>query len=418
MKRNRWLLALCAVGIHLSIGSIYAWSQIAALIQQQMSSVHSWTLTQITVTFSIAICALGLSAAFLGRFVGKKGPKYSGIIASILFGIGLVGGGLALKYDNLTMLYITYGVLGGAGIGIGYITPVSTLLKWFPDRRGLAMGLAIMGFGFGAALEVFLLQNLLPALGITSISSGLMILGVVYFIVMFISSLYLAPPPKGWKLAGFEEKISKGKTVVKEDLAQLGAVEALKTSRFYFLWIMLFINVTCGIALIAVAKLMGTDIILLSSQAAAVMVMLMSLFNGFGRIFWANVSDYITRPVTFIVYFVLQIIAFFVLTQTRNPYVFQGFVFLILTCYGGGFSAIPAYIGDVFGTKEAGMIHGYILTAWSAAGLLGPILIAECYQITGLYQDSLYIFIGLLIIALIVSIIAAVNIKNIRKAKA
>jgi MFS transporter, OFA family, oxalate/formate antiporter len=415
--KNRWLLALCAVGIHISIGSVYAWSQIAVSIKKQLTV--QWGIGQITLTFAIAICALGLAAAFMGHFVEKKGPKASGMLSAVLFGAGLVGAGIALKMENIWLLYLTYGVLGGVGIGIGYITPVSTLLKWFPDKRGLAMGMAIMGFGFGAAIEIFILQNILPSLGITSISNGVIILGVLYFVLIFISSLYLAPPPKDWVPKGYTPDLeNNGKQkVIKQDLENLFANEAVRKIRFYYLWLMLFINVCCGIALISVAKFMGHDVIMLSSQAAAVMVMLMSVFNGCGRIFWASISDYISRPITYITFFVIQIIAFFVLTQTTNAILFQAVVFVILTCYGGGFSVAPAYIGDIFGTKQPGAIHGYILTAWAAAGLVGPTLIAFTKQITGSYHDALYVFIVFLIVAFIISLLMIANIRKIEKNK-
>ena len=415
--KNRWLMALCAVGIHISIGSVYAWSQIAVSIKNELH-VH-WGLGEITITFSIAICALGLAAAFMGHFVEKKGPRVSGMLSAVLFGAGLIGAGFALKMENIWLLYLTYGVLGGVGIGIGYITPVSTLLKWFPDRRGLAMGMTIMGFGFGAAIEVFLLQNLLPSLGITCVSTGVIILGVLYFILIFLSSQYLSIPPTGWIPKGYvsEDIKDANQKVIKQDLENLFANEAVKKIRFYYLWLMLFINVSCGIALISVAKFMGHDIIMLTSQAAAVMVMLMSVFNGCGRIIWASISDYLSRPITYLAFFVIQIIAFFILTITKEPLIFQVLVFLILTCYGGGFSLIPAYIGDIFGTKQAGAIHGYILTAWAAAGLVGPTLIAYTKEITGSYHDALYIFIVFLVIAFFISLLMIANIRKIEKAK-
>lgn len=191
--KNRWFIAACAVALHISIGSIYAWSQIAVSITQEFPWV--WDLKQITLTFSIAIICLGLTSAFLGHFVERKGPRISGIIAAFFFSSGLLGASFAIQYESLILLYLSYGVLCGIGMGLGYLTPVSTLLKWFPERRGLAMGMAIMGFGFGAALEVFLLQHFLPSLGIHTIASGLLALSGIYFILMFSAALYLAPPP-------------------------------------------------------------------------------------------------------------------------------------------------------------------------------------------------------------------------------
>jgi MFS transporter, OFA family, oxalate/formate antiporter len=294
-KRNRWMLAVCAVGIHLSIGSIYAWSQIAVSITKQFP--NQWSLVQITLCFSIAIVCLGIATLFLGHFVDRKGPKVSGIIAACLFGAGLVGGGIAIHIGSIYLLYLTYGVLGGFGIGLGYITPVSTLLKWFPDRRGLAMGLTIMGFGFGAAIEVLLLQNLFPALGITSVATGLIIIGAIYFIAMFLSSLYLAPPPKGWLPKGFtvvKTTVKTSKKHICEDLDSVTAYGALGTKRFYYLWVMLFINVCAGIALISVAKFMGEQVILLTSAGAAIMVIFMSPWRQLKMDFTDNYKIFVT----------------------------------------------------------------------------------------------------------------------------
>ena len=407
--RNRWLLALCAVGIHISIGSIYAWSQIAESIQQQVGA--DWGLGEITITFTIAICALGLAAAFMGHFVDRRGPRTSGILAAVCFGLGLVGAGLALQLESLWLLYLSYGLLGGIGIGIGYITPVSTLLKWFPDRRGLATGMTIMGFGFGAAIEVTLLQSVFPLLGIQRIAAALPVLGIIYFVLMLGCSLYLAPPPSDWQPEAKATARARRKPKM-EDLESITAKTALTRVKFYSLWLMLFINVCCGIALIAVAKMMGREVILLSSAAAALMVMLMSIFNGLGRIFWASASDYLTRPLTYVLFFGLQIGAFLILTGTTNAILFQVMVCLILSCYGGGFSVIPAYIGDVFGTREAGAIHGYILTAWAAAGIVGPMLIAFTRQMTGSYHGALLFLTALLAVALVIALLTMGHVRR------
>ena len=418
--KNRWLIALSAVGIHLSIGSIYAWSKIGTAVQEQLDA--HWSLKQITLTFGIAIFFLGVSAACMGHFVEKKGPRAAGRVAACFFGVGVTLGGYALKIENLYMLYICYGMLGGIGLGVGYVTPVSTLVKWFPDKRGLATGMAIMGFGFGAAVQIILLQKVFPAFGLTSIATSLMILGPIYFVIMFASAQYLAPPPKDWAPEGFSgEGASKKKT---EDLAQLTANEAIKTPRFYFLWLMLFINVTCGIALISVAKNMGSEVIQLGDDAAALFVVLMSLCNGLGRIAWSAFSDFIGRPLTYVTFFVLQIACFLWLSTffgreiaSSDQVIFQGIVLLILTCYGGGFSAVPAFIGDLFGTKQLGAIHGYMLTAWAAAGLTGSTLIAYVKDATGSYQNALYVFTGFFVVALVISIVMILNIKKLRAEK-
>ena len=410
IEKNRWLMALSAVGVHICIGSVYAWSVYVKPIQEQMS----WTLTDVTIAFSIAIFFLGLSAALMGKFVEKNGPRVSAIIAASLFGLGTAGSGLAIMMESKMLLYFFYGVFGGCGLGIGYISPVSTLVKWFPDKRGMATGLAIMGFGFASAIWGPTIKILIEAVGI---SATFFILGAVYFVVMFASALYLQAPEDGYLPEKFKKKIKEGKKKIKEDLQILGLNEAIKTPRFYGLWLMLFINVTCGIAIIGVASPLLQEVIGISAIAAAAAVGLMGIFNGAGRIFWASLSDYLTRPVVYIIFFLTQAIAFYILPSITEIVVFQVILFFIMSCYGGGFASIPAYIGDIFGTKELGAIHGYILTAWAAAGLVGPLIISMVKDSTGSYSQTLYVFAGFFIIALIISILMLINIKTIQKKK-
>lgn len=394
--KNRWFIVTSAVGIHLSIGSVYAWSNFTTPLMEQFK----WTASQVQLTFSLAILFLGLSAAFLGHFVEKHGPRKAGLLAAAFFGVGVFGSGFAVNIGSLPLLYICYGVLGGIGLGVGYIAPVSTLVKWFPDRRGMATGLAIMGFGFAAAISSPIMDALIKSVGT---ANTFFILGASYFIVMTVSSLYLEKPDEDWSPKGFKEKLASGK--VTEDLSQMTANEAIKTSRFYYLWIMLFINVTCGIAILSAAKPLAVESIGLSTAEAAALVGILGLFNGLGRIGWAAASDYLGRPNTYTTFFVLQIILFSILPFTSVSILFQLMLVIIYTCYGGGFSAIPAYIGDLFGTKQLGAIHGYILTAWAAAGLAGPMFAAYIKDATGSYANSLLFFSGLFVIALIVSIV-------------
>ncbi|ARK29085.1 L-lactate MFS transporter [Halalkalibacter krulwichiae] len=403
--KNRWLIALSAVGIHISIGSVYAWS----VFTNPMMEQFGWELSSVSFTFSIAILFLGLSAAFMGHFVEKYGPRRSGIVAAIFFGIGLIGSGVAVSLESIWLLYFTYGVLGGIGTGVGYITPVSTLIKWFPDRRGLATGLAIMGFGFAAMIASPIMANLIGSVGI---SNTFYILGTIYFIIMISSALYIERPP-----AGYMENIqtSTGKKVV-SDLSQLTANEAVKTRRFWYLWIMLFINITCGIAILSVASPMAQEIAGLSAAAAATMVGIMGVFNGLGRIGWASISDYIGRANVYTAFFAIQIGSFFLLPSITHAIMFQVVLFLILTCYGGGFASVPAYIGDLFGTKQLGAIHGYILTAWAAAGLAGPIIASWVRETTDSYAGTLYIFGFMFIAALIVSLLIRIDIKQLKQA--
>jgi len=413
-NKNRWLIALSAVGIHICIGSVYAWSVYTKPILLKMTHLD-WNLFDVTLTFSIAITFLGLSAAVMGKFVERKGPKIAGIIAAILFGLGTFSAGFAILFESKGLLYLTYGVIGGCGLGIGYITPVSTLVKWFPDKRGLATGLAIMGFGFASAISAPAIKFLIDQV---DISGTFFILGSVYFVVMFVSALYLERPPEGYMPEGFKEEVANGTKKMVFNLENLTRDEAIKTPRFYGLWVMLFINVTCGIALISIASPLLQEVTGVTSIVAASAVGLMGIFNGAGRIIWASASDYLTRPVVYIVFFTTQIFAFYLLPNASSIFIFQILLFYIMTCYGGGFSSIPAYIGDLFGTKELGAIHGYVLTAWAAAGLVGPSLIAYVKDITGEYSSALYVFTGLFAVALLVSIAMLVNINSIKSERA
>ncbi len=407
VTKNRWLIALSAVGIHISIGSVYAWSNFTA----PLKNMFGWSDSEVALTFSIAILFLGLSAAFLGHFVEKYGPRKAGLLAAIFFGIGITGSGLAVDFGSKYMLYVCYGALGGIGLGVGYIAPVSTLVKWFPDRRGLATGLAIMGFGFAAAISSPIMNSLIETVGV---ANTFYILGVSYFAIMTLSSLYLEKPAEGWLPEGFQAKIESGEAKPTMELSQLMANEAVKTKRFWYLWLMLFINVTCGIAILAVAKPLAMESIGIDMTAAAALVGAIGIFNGLGRIGWASLSDYIGRPNTYTAFFVLQIIMFFFLPQVSIQWLFMAMLIVVYTCYGGGFSSIPAYIGDMFGTKQLGAIHGYILTAWAAAGLVGPLFAAWIKDTTGSYAGSLTFFSGLFVVALVISILIRFDINRLK----
>jgi OFA family oxalate/formate antiporter-like MFS transporter len=404
-KKNRWLIALAGVGIHISIGSVYAWSVFTSPLQAELG----WSLSNVSFTFSLAILFLGLSAAFMGHFVEAKGPRISGLVSTGFFASGLAIAGFAVQLESLWLLYLGYGVLGGIGLGIGYITPVSTLVKWFPDRRGMATGLAIMGFGFAAMLASPAMEFMIETF---SIAMTFYVVAVVYFVIMLLSSLYLEKPPEGYHPEGVDLEDEK---TTKQDAVQLTANEAIKTRRFYFLWIMLFINVTCGIAILAVASPMAQEIAGLSAGAAALMVGIMGVFNGGGRLAWATVSDYMGRPNVYTMFFIIQIALFLILPSVTQALLFQAMLFIIISCYGGGFASIPAYIGDIFGTKQLGAIHGYILTAWAAAGLVGPFISSTVYEATQSYTLTLYIFAGMFVVALLVSLLIRVDIKKINR---
>ena len=414
--KNRWLIAASAVGVHASIGSVYAFS----VFKKPLEQAFGWSNTSIAVTFSLAIFFLGMSAAIMGHFVEKHGPRKSGMLAATFFGGGLLVAGLGASLGNLYLVWLGYGVLGGIGLGIGYITPVSTLVKWFPDRRGLATGLAIMGFGFGAMIGGPLFNYIMDTFGIMTggIANTWFIMGVVYLVIMFASASYLERPPEGWMPEGMKAAVAAGKKKVTADLTQMTANESIKTLPFYGLWVMMFINISCGIGVIYAASPLAQESIGLSAAEAAAVVGLMSLFNGLGRIGWASFSDILGRGNTYLTFFVVQIVAFILLPNITSVILFQIVLYTILTCYGGGFATLPAFIGDLFGTKQLGAIHGYVLTAWALAGLTGPQILAYVYEKTGSYETTLYIFAGAFVVAMVVSLIMKAYIARALAAKA
>ena len=373
------------------IGSVYAWSVFTEPIAKQTG----WTEASVAGAFSIAIFFLGMSAAFMGRIVEAAGPRLTGTISSILYSVGIILTGYSIHIHSLLLLYIAYGVIGGLGLGSGYVTPVSTIIKWFPDKRGLATGLAIMGFGFAAMLTGPVAQNLIASVGL---EKTFYILGTFYFVVMIISAQFIRKPNSSKESVSLEKKgirITTG--------PELTANQAVKTKSFVLLWFMFFINITCGIGLVSAASPMAQEMTGMSAATAAVMVGIIGLFNGFGRLIWATLSDFIGRPVTFSAIFIVNVVMLSTILTFSSPLVFVIALCLVLSCYGAGFSVIPAYLGDVFGTKELGAIHGYILTAWAVAGIVGPLLLSFTHQILHSYSVTLIVFIIIDILALISS---------------
>ncbi len=450
---NRWLIAPAALGIHLCIGSVYAWSLFnPALIKRVgivTSAADDWSLKSVVWIFTVAIVFLGLSAAIAGKWLEKVGPRMVGTVAAFCWGGGFLVGGLGIMTGNLWLLYLGYGVIGGCGLGLGYVSPVSTLIRWFPDRRGMATGIAIMGFGGGAMLAKFLIgpmisffykapeylgtadtinlvteggrrmaeiggslkevvvigandvaKMLVPGpegvyaigTGTVGVAETFFTLGVVYFVIMLIAAFSYRVPAEGWTPAGWtppKEAATHG--MITQHHVHID--QALKTPQFYQLWLMLCLNVTAGIGVISVAKTMVTEIFgstlpdIVDLEFAATYVMMLSLFNMVGRFFWASTSDFIGRKMTYFIFFGLGILLYtsipFIAQQVSvTPAVmwlvlFYGVTMIIFTMYGGGFATIPAYLADIFGTKYVGGIHGRLLTAWSTAGVLGPLAITS-----------------------------------------
>jgi MFS family permease len=452
-KFNRWLVPPAALCIHLCIGMAYGFSvfwlpmsrlvaggdsaECAAqgFIAALTTTTCNWSVPAETHVFETFIAVLGISAAIWGGWLEHAGPRKAGFIAALCWGGGLALGGVGVSLHQLWLFYLGCGLIGGVGQGLGYITPVSTLIKWFPDRRGLATGFAIMGYGggamIGAPLAVWLMGHFAVD-GKPNAAVTLIILGIVYFIVMSIGALGFRVPPAGWHPLGWTPPKDNGKAMITNRHVHLD--EAIKTPQFWLIWLVLCLNVTAGIAVISMASPMLQDVFgphLLSNDgaglspdaqkaaivaAAAGLVGLISLFNSLGRIFWASLSDKIGRKPTYNCFFILGVILYVLLPTWGHliiPALFVLSVCIILTMYGGGFATVPAYLADIFGTQMVGAIHGRLITAWSVAGVVGPALIASLrqYQIDGgvahtlVYDRTLYIMAGLLVVGLICNLL-------------
>lgn len=406
MKKNRWLIALSAIAIHLSIGGAYAYS----VYKNPIATELGWEASQITIAFTIMMGLAGFAAALFGGVVEKLGPRKAAMVAAVLFGLGQGGAGLAISMDSVILYWLTYGLLSGIGMGIGYIAPVSTLVKWFPNKRGLATGMAVLGFGSGALITAPVAVSLMENVGI---SNTYFILGISYFTLMFLGALYIASPKPG----DVEEFVATG-NIKSQEIAQMSAREAVRTKHFWMLWAMHLINVTSGLMMISVASPMAQEIVGLSVASAATMVGLMGLFNGAGRLIWAAASDYIGRSNVFVIFFAIQLIAFLTLPFTTNVIIFQLFIFLVVSCYGGGFSNLPAFASDLFGTKQLGVIHGYLLTTWSLGGIFGPIIVSTIKEATNSYIPVFYVFSFLIAISFGISLLIRSDVNKLKKQKA
>ena len=373
MSPNRWRIPIGAVAVHICIGSVYAWSTFNRPIQALFPD-EPWWFSPPYTTFTTELVLLGLSAAFGGPWVERRGPRVAATAAALFFGVGLIVGGLGLAIRQPVIVFLGMGVIGGIGCGLGYISPVSTLVKWFPDRRGMATGMAIMGFGGGAFLAGYLNVFFMDRIGV---ANTVMTLGATYLVIMLIGSRLLERPPAGWRPAGWTPAAVTRAMIADRSVTRN---EAIQTMQFFLLWGILFINVTAGIGILAQASPMMQDMFHRTALQAATVVSLISIFNASGRFLWASGSDYIGRRNTYSIFFLAQFLLFLLiprLAASGNWMVFQVSLFTVFTMYGGGFATIPAFLADIFGPENVGAIHGALLTAWSAAAVAGPVIITE-----------------------------------------
>lgn len=370
---NRWLIPMGAVMVHVCIGSVYAWSTFNRPIQAMFPGDPWWFRPPYT-TFTTALMLLGLSAAVAGPWVERRGPRVAATAAALFFGAGLLIGGVGLAIRQSVLVFLGMGLIGGIGCGLGYISPVSTLVKWFPDRRGMATGMAIMGFGGGAFLAGYLNVYFMGRFGV---AQTMMLLGAAYLVIMLAGARILRKPPEGWKPQGWTPPPASDKMITTFSVTRN---QAVRTNQFFLLWGILFINVTAGIGILAQASPMMQDLFQKTPVEAAAVVSIISLFNAGGRFFWASCSDYIGRRNTYTLFFVTQFVLFLLIpgmAARAEWLLFEVSLFVVFTMYGGGFATIPAFLADLFGPDNVGAIHGAVLTAWSAAAVAGPVIITE-----------------------------------------
>jgi MFS family permease len=381
---SRWTVPPAALCVHLCIGQAYAFSvfnlPMTRLIGNTQSAPDDWKLTDLGWIFSLAIFFLGVSAAVLGRWVEEGGPRRAMFTAALCWSGGFLLSAVGVYAHNIWLVYLGYGVLGGCGLGIGYISPVSTLIRWFPDRPGMATGMAIMGFGGGALiaspLSVWLMRQFSTQTHV-GVAETFVVLAIVYFCFMMVGATIVRLPPLGWAPAGYVAPAEPKKLITTHNVF---VYQALKTPQFWLIWWVLCLNVTAGIGVLGQASAMSQEMFpgRVTVTAAAGFVGLMSLFNMGGRFFWASVSDFIGRKPTYFLFFALGTVLYSLVPYTGSAGSVALFVLcfcLIISMYGGGFATVPAYLRDMFGTRYVGAIHGLLLTAWSMAGIFGPVLV-------------------------------------------
>ena len=385
---NRWVIAVAGVFFQIALGAVYAWSVFRAPLAKQFG----WSISEITLTFTISIFVLGFAAFFGGLWLNRKGPRIVALTGGVLYGLGVF---LASFSHSLSWLYFSYGLIGGIGLGLGYIVPVAVLVKWFPDKRGLITGIAVGGFGAGALITAPVATRLIQSVGVLTTFAYL---GIAYLIVTIISGSFMQNPPDGWKPEGWSLTASQTSQRAGHDFV-LG--EALKTWQWYALWLLLFLNTCAGISVISQEAPIFQELTGATAIVAANMVGLASIGNAVGRVFWAWVSDLITRRATFAVMFVLQVLLFWFLPSIATVTLMTIITFVVLMCYGGGFGTMPAFAADYFGPKNVGPIYGLMLTAWSFASAVGPLFIAHMRETAGSYRGALHIIAGVMAVSIL-----------------
>jgi len=389
---NRWGLVAAGFLMQMSLGAVYAWS----VFRNPLTKQFHWSIADVTLTFTICIFVLGIAAFFGGLWLNKRGPRIVALTGGFLYGLGVFLA--SFSADKLWWLYLSYGVIGGIGLGFGYIVPIAVLVKWFPDKRGLITGIAVGGFGAGALVTAPLATQLIKTVGVLTTFAYL---GIGYLVVSMATGYFMQNPPDGWKPAGWAPSAIQTKQRAAKDYTLGGA---LKTWQWWALWLLLFLNVSAGISLISQESPMFQEIAKVSAAVAAGMVGVVAIGNAVGRIFWAWTSDAITRRWTFATMFLVQVGLFWTFPSIPSASILTVVSFVILMCYGGGFGTMPAFAADYFGSKNVGPIYGLMLTAWGCASAFGPLLIAHLRQSSGSYVSGLHVIAGIMALSVLLPI--------------
>jgi OFA family oxalate/formate antiporter-like MFS transporter len=388
---NRWGIAVAAVCMQICLGAVYGWS----VFKKPLMSAEHWKETPVQFVFSLAILMLGVGTIIGGLWLDKAGPRRVAATAGVIYGLGYLVSSFAASHHSLNGLYLGYGILGGIGMGMGYICPVATLVKWFPDRRGLMTGIAVCGYGFGAVVMSPVAAWEIIKYGVATTFSTL---GVVYLIVVVAAAQFYANPPQGWRPAGWEPRTAVAKSASTIDFT---VGHALASWQFYLLFLLLFLNVSAGIMIISQASPMAQEMAGMTVLNAAGVVGLIAIFNGVGRVFWAFVSDYLGRAQVYFLLFLIQAVVFFLLPRIHYAFLFTICFAVIGLCYGGGFGTMPSFTADFFGAKFMGGIYGIILLAWGLAAVPSPLMIASIHQSVGRYAPAMDVITIVMVVALV-----------------
>jgi len=384
---NRWIIAFAGVCMQIALGAVYAWS----VFRTPLATQFGWTIAEVTLTFTISIFVLGVAAFFGGLWLNRKGPRVVAITGGVLYGLGVFLA--SFSANKLWWLYLSYGLIGGLGLGFAYIVPVAVLVKWFPDRRGLIAGIAVGGFGAGALITAPVATYLIRSVGVLDTFAYL---GGAYLIVTVVTAFFMQNPPEGWRPAGWTPPASQVSQRAGGDYTLSGA---LRTWQWYGLWLLLFLNTFAGISVISQEAPIFQELVGVTAVVAASMVGIASIGNAVGRVLWAWVSDSITRRATFLVMLLLQVLLFWLLAGATTVVSMTILAFVVLMCYGGGFGTMPAFAADYFGPRNVGPIYGLMLTAWGTASAVGPLLIAYLRQSTGAYYRPLHVIAVVMLIS-------------------